>query len=313
MTDIYYLIHRIKICSHDDTLYLLEKISDNSGLFALNGNILFAAKNVEESVCQSIKTEYLHLETNIHISSFDTSAHSIENGCYNYIELFVSDTDEQIENIKAFVNVCRSFSFQKGEVDFITFFDSLVRIFQLPPEQKYKNLVGLYGELFVIKYFFCNLKKDLSKYWHTDGANSKIDIVTPTINIEVKTTTSSQLFFTIKHAQLFDNKVETYLAAVSITENNSGVSLDELIEEMQNNPDYCNSLSFSLNLEIEKRKVSPKEAQSRRFLFKSIRLYSAKDICPFPVIPDIISDLSYKIDLSGFGSEDIQTVIKKSL
>lgn len=305
------LLTKIKEFAHNDTLYLLEKVSDGSGFFTLNGNILFLVQNTEECVSQNIKTEYLHLESNVHISAFATSVQSFENGFYNYIELFISDSDEQVENIKAFVNICSSYASQPEEIDFTLFFDSLVTLFQLPPEQEYKNLVGLYGELCVIKYFYDNFKLDISSYWHTDGINSKIDIVTPNINIEVKTTTIEQSIYKLKHSQLFENNVETYLAAVSITENNSGISLCELIEDMLDNHDYCNNLSFALNLEVEKRKVSPNEAKSRRFFFRNIKLFNSKEICPFTLVPEIVSDLSYKINLSGMKSEDFQIVVNR--
>ncbi|MCQ2375682.1 MAG: PD-(D/E)XK motif protein [Salinivirgaceae bacterium] len=311
MIDAANLLYRIKECPHDDTLYLLEKISNGGGFFALNGNFLYMVPNTEACTSQNIKTEYLRLQTSTHISAFNVSTPSFGNGYYNFIELFIAEKDNCVENISAFVNLCVSYAVNSDEIDFISFFDSLVKIFQLPPEQQYKNLIGLYGELSVIKFFFENFREDLSLYWHTEGVNSKIDIVTPYISIEVKTTPSNLFVFKLKHSQLFDNTSKTYLAAVSISENNSGESLNELVEEMLNHTEYCNSFSFALNLEAEKRRISPREAESRRFQIKNIKLYSAKDICPFPVIPDIISDLSYKIDLSGFVSEDIQAVIKK--
>lgn len=311
MIDATNFLYRIKECPHDDTLYLLEKVSSGGGFFALNGNFLYMVPNTTVCTSQNIKTEYLRLQTNTHISAFNVSSQSFGNGYYNFIELFIAEKDDCVENLAAFINLCISYAFNSDEIDFISFFDSLVKIFQLPPEQQYKNLIGLYGELLVIKFYFENFGEDLSRYWHTEGVNSKIDIVTPYINIEVKTTPSNLLVFKLKHSQLFDNTAKTYLAAVSILENNSGESLNELVEEMLNHTEYCNSFSFALNIEAEKRRISPKEAESRRFLFKNIRIYNAKDICPFSVIPDIISDLSYKIDLSGFRCEDIQTVIKK--
>lgn len=311
MIDAANLLYRIKECPHDGTLYLLEKVSNGGGFFALNGNALYMVPNTEACTSQNIKTEYLRLQTCTHISAFDGSSRSFDTGYYDFIELFVGNKEDCLENLSAFVNLCVSYSIDSEEIDFISFFDSLVKLFQLPTEQQYKNLVGLYGELSVIKYFFDEFKEDFSKFWQTEGEYSKIDIVTPKINIEVKTTTTDILAFKLKHSQLFDNNVETYLAAVSLSENNSGKSLNELIREMCNNPHYCNSLSFSTNVEREKRKISPKEADRKRFVFKSVRLYNSNDICPFPVIPANISDLSYKIDLSNANSDDVQIVIKK--
>lgn len=311
MIDAANLLYRIKECPHDDTLYLLEKVSNGGGFFVLNGNFLYMVPNTEACTSQNIKTEYLRMQTSTHISAFNVTAPSFGNGYYNFIELFIAEKDDCVENLSAFISLCQSYAANYTEIDFISFFDSLVKLFQLPPEQHFKNLVGLYGELSVIKYLFEKFGKDISGYWHSDGVNSVIDFVTPNIKIEVKTSTSDLLVFKLKHSQLFDNLADTYLAAVSISESNSGTSLNELIEDLIDNPNYCNNLSFSINLQAEKRRVSPKDAENKRFIFNRFNLFNTKDICPFPVVPEIISDLSYKIDLAVFKPEDIQIVVKK--
>lgn len=312
MIEIRTLLQRLKASAHDDTLYLLEIISSRGGLFALNGNIVFMTLNTENCSSTNIKTEYLHLATNIYVSAFNMAVQSFENGYYNSIELYMQEDDGFIENLNAFITLCYTYSSHTEEIEFSAFFDSLVTLFQLPKEQNYKNLVGLYGELSVIKYFYDNYKVNIANYWHTDGVNSKIDFVTPQINIEVKTTRSDQLAFNIKHDQLFGNVNETYLAAVTISENNSGLSLNELIDLMLADHDYFNNLSFAINIEAEKRRISPKDAENRKFIFKSIKMFNSADICPFVNIPENVSNLTYKMNLLTSASTNIQLVIDEN-
>lgn len=153
------LLQRISGCAHDDTLYLLEKLTCCGGFFALNGNLLFMVRDTKTCTSQNIKTEYLRLQTGTHISAFNVSVPSFENGYYNFIELFLAEKDGSAENLSAFVNLCASYSDNSDKIDFISFFDSLVTLFQLPQEQHFKNLVGLFGELSVINYFFKNYKE----------------------------------------------------------------------------------------------------------------------------------------------------------
>lgn len=302
------IIKTLETTPHDDTLYLINALSDISGIFSLNGNAVYLVKNIENCSALNIQTEYLKLSTNVHISAFPSNSVTFETGYYNCIELQILDNSENEENLSAFVNLCNSHATYLDGKDFVSFFDSLVSLFQLPIEQNYKNLVGLFGELSIIKFFYENCKKDLSRYWHTTGSSSKLDFVSPRVNIEVKTTKSEQLMFTINHEQLFDNPNDTYLAAVLISENNSGITLNELIEDLLQDLNYCNDLSFSVKLETERRRVSPNEANSKRFILKNIKLYNSKEICPFTNIPETISELTYKINLSGFKSEDVTVV-----
>lgn len=311
MTNICQLLDKVKSIPQDDTLYLLDKMPCGTGLFACNGNILYIVPNKEQCDSFGIKTDCLHLETNVYVSAFDTSVSSFENGYYNYVELLLSKMQESEEDLSAFINLCLAHaSYMEGR-EFVPFFDSLVSLFQLPKEQNYKNLIGLVGELLLIEYMYIEYGVDISTFWHSEGSASKLDFVCSKVNFEVKTTTNDSLSFTIKHNQLFDNSGETYLIAVSINEDNSGRTLDNIISDLLEDPDYCNSLQFSENIEKEKRRISPAEMKTKRFSLKRINAYHAKEINPFISIPDCVEDLSYKLNLLPFSCTKISSMVKK--
>ena len=311
MIDTKYLLEEIHIIPHDSTLYLLEKLPSETGLFASNGNVLYLVPNKEKCSSLSIKTEYLRVETNIFVSAFNPSVSSYENGYYNYVELLLPALNDLDANLGAFVNLCLAHATYTNGEEFMSFFDSLVSLFQLPREQQYKNLVGLMGELLLIEYAYQNFKEDLSIYWHTDGSSSRLDFTCPYANFEVKTTPTDSLSFTIKHNQLFVNSEKNYLIAVSIEENNSGRTLEELISKLLQDPNICNSMNFSVNIEKEKRRVSPTEINCRRFVLKKIGIYRAADINPFALIPDSVEDLSYKLNLLPFSIISFSEIIPK--
>ena len=205
MIDTIHLLEEIHIIPHDSTLYLLEKLPCETGLFASNGNVLYLVPNKEKCLSLSIKTEYLRVETNIYVSAFNPSVSSYENGYYNYVELLLPALNDLEANFGAFVNLCLAHATYSNGEEFMSFFDSLVSLFQLPREQQYKNLVGLMGELLLMEHTYQNYKVDLSQYWHTDGSSSRLDFTCPYANFEVKTTPTDSLSFTIKHNQLFVN------------------------------------------------------------------------------------------------------------
>ena len=58
MINICHLLDTINIIPHDDTLYLLERLSCGTGLFASNGDIIYLVPNAEHSTSLSIITEF---------------------------------------------------------------------------------------------------------------------------------------------------------------------------------------------------------------------------------------------------------------
>lgn len=296
------LLEKIQIIPKDSSLYLLEKLPFGTGLFASSGNVLYLVPNAEKCASLSIKTEYLRVETNIFVSAFNPSVSSFENGFYNFVELLLPTLNDLEANLSAFLHLCLAHATYTHGEEFMSFFDSLVSLFQLPREQQYKNLIGLMGELLLIEYAYQKHKEDLSEYWHTDGPSSRLDFTCPFANIEVKTTSTDSLSFTIKHNQLFVNSEKNYLVAISIEESNSGRTLRELTETLLQDPHICKSMRFSINLEKEKRRVSPSEIDSRRFVLKKINVYRAKDINPFENVPDTVENLSYNLNLLPFMS-----------
>lgn len=310
MINISQILNTVNSLPQDNTLYLLEKLPCETGIFASNGNILYIVPNNENCDSLGIRTDFLHLETNVYVSAFNTSVSSFENGYYNYVELQLSNIPNIEENVNAFVNLCLAHATHMNGREFVAFFDSLVSLFQLPREQHYKNLIGLMGELLFIEHIFNEYRIDISSFWHTEGSYSQMDFVSPTVNFEVKTTSSDSLRFTIKHNQLFGDPEYTYLIAVSLEESNAGRSLENVILSLQENPNCCNSMQFSVNIEREKRRISPHELRSKKFILRRICAYSAVSINPFSSIPDCVEDMSYKLDLLPFQDVVFSDIVK---
>ena len=290
-------------CPSDGSIYLINKLSDISGFFMVKGHLLYMVYNTEEISHQNLSTEFLRLNTNIDIVSVKNDQ-NFKTGKYNLLEIIPVANEYSNELLSSFINLCISHTTYMNAKNFVSFFYSLISLFQTPKEQNYKNLVGFIGELFLLKSFAEGNDFDVSDYWHTYGSNDNYDIVLPKFNIEIKATSSEDELITIKHIQLF-NTENNYLASVLIDEDNSGVSLNALINNMLFNPKYFNSFNFSLNVEKEKLRVSPVDAETKKFVLKSISIYRAKTINPFKDIPDEISNLSYKMRLIDKPQDDI--------
>ena len=290
------IVDSLKDCQCNGKIYLICKITDISGFFMVNQKLLYMVLNQENCESQNINTEYLSLNTNVKVFSVEHSQ-QFSSGRYNIIEYRIIYEKIVMSDLEAFVELCVAHSkYMKGK-GFSQYFYSLINIFQFPQEQSFKNLIGLFGELVFIKEVYKEVKVDLSTLWHTKGESSKYDFVLPDFNVEVKSTLSNNLMVTLKHNQLF-NGDKNYLAVIMVEENNAGISLNELISEMVEDVNYGNNYNFVLNLEKEKRRISPVDSIRKKLSVKGIYIFNSKEINPFEKVPTEISNLKYSLDLS---------------
>ena len=276
-----------------DSIYLIEPITEKTGFFSSDGKLIFMAKDEEGLTFEGIETEYLKLQTHVPISSVK-NFQTFEDGYYNLI-IFNAETSN--DNIFDFINLCEIYAENEEELSFRDFFYTLISIFQLPSQKKYMNAIGLYGELKFMEYCAKEMDLDISQYWHRNGESSKYDISNGDNFIEIKSTSNGSDIATIKHKQIFEVS-DGYLVLVSTYRDDTGETIDELIEGMQAEKNYFNNMNFYTNLTKELKRVSESDCQTVRFVVNDIKMFNTKDINPFDDIPVGITELNYKYDLS---------------
>lgn len=283
-----------EIVFKQDILYLLHFFDEEIGLFGMNNNLVFLQLNTTNLNSETIKTELINFYSNVYIDKVENNS-KFSSGYYNLIE-FAGNIDSN--DFTTFCQLCAPYANDTLEMSLSDFFYSLINLFQLPQEQQYKNLLGLFGELYFIKKIHSEYAIDLTKNWHSNGVFSKYDIITRKFNFEIKSTLMPDNVVKIKHEQLF-NDDNNILIVLKFDENmNSGESLFELIESFKLNKIY--NLFFQLNIEKELKRISINEAKERKFQFKSVKFYFANSINPFENLPEEIDHLSYNLNLDDF-------------
>lgn len=299
----------ISACPDDGAIYLVYKLSTFSGFFMTHKHLIYMVYNIEEIPHQSLATEFLRLNTDIEIASIKNNQ-QFESGRYNIIEILPTDGKYDEESLNSFVNICIAHTNSMGPSAFVKFFYSLISLFQYPKEQNFINLIGLFGELSFLTYVSKMMDIDLSDCWHKTGSVDKYDIILESCNVEIKTTSSTDELITIKHSQLF-NMDHNFLVTILIEENNGGITLNQLINEMKIHKNHFKSFDFALNIEREKKRISPIDAETKKFSFKSVAIYDSTVINPFQKMPENISSVTYKLDLFGLPSVDLTTFKKE--
>ncbi|MCI5737997.1 MAG: PD-(D/E)XK motif protein [Methanobrevibacter ruminantium] len=276
-----------------DTLYLIEPITEKTGFFSQDGKLIFIVKDEAGLRPEGIDTEYLKLQTHIKLSSVK-NFQTFEDGYYN---LIVFNAETSNENIFDFINLCEIYARNEEELSFRDFFYTLISIFQLPSEKMYLNAIGLYGELKFMEYCAKEIDLDISTYWHRNGELSKYDFSNGDNFIEIKSTSNGSEIATIKHKQIFEVS-DGYLVLVSTYTDDTGETIDELIESMHKEEKYFKNINFNATLTKELKRVSEVDCQTMRFVVNEIKMFNTKDIDPFDNIPVGITELNYKYDLS---------------
>ena len=276
-----------------DTLYLIEPITEKTGFFSQDGKLIFIVKDEAGLRPEGIDTEYLKLQTHIRLSSVK-NFQTFEDGYYN---LIVFNAETSNDNIFDFINLCEIYARNEEELSFRDFFYTLISIFQLPSEKMYLNAIGLYGELKFMEYCAKEIDLDISTYWHRNGELSKYDFSNGDNFIEIKSTSNGSEIATIKHKQIFEVS-DGYLVLVSTYTDDTGETIDELIESMHKEEKYFKNINFNATLTKELKRVSEVDCQTMRFVVNEIKMFNTKDINPFDNIPLGITELNYKYDLS---------------
>lgn len=288
---------QIEYITDTSSIYLLDALTENAGFFTNEGKLLYIAKDIYEYPYEGIETDYLKLQTHVRISSVKNNQ-TFNDDYYNVI-IYKRDLDDS--NIASFIQLCTIHANNSDDLSFKEFFYSLITLFQLPAEQAFKNAVGLYGELKFMQYAKKRQDIDLSTYWHKNGSYSQYDFSNGKSSIEIKTIMSDSSEVTVKHQQIFGNHPCT-LVVINCEQYENGETIEELIISMYSDPNAFNGINFSINLAKELKRVSIVDIKELRFEVRQIQFFASADINPFPTIPDAVSKLNYKLDISELNS-----------
>lgn len=289
----------------DGKIYLIEQLSSKCGFFKSHGRLLFVVFDADHEEPNSTKTNFMKMETHVYINSIEND-NSFRSGYCNVIE-YIGDT--QTKEFDSFVELCEFYSKNQQNPSFNEFFYAMLELFQLPPVESFTNAEGLYGELKFLEHIKNNYSVDLSRHWHISGPYSNQDICFNNYRIEIKSSAKGNCV-EIKHNQLF-NAHENYLAAVECEPFAAGESLHELESKMVN---LFPDLSFAVKLKEELRRIKPYDIENQTFSLNAIHIYHAKEINPFSEVPDAVSSLKYRLDLSNMpklSDEEITILLSK--
>lgn len=298
----------LQLNNNDEFFYLIFAINQISGLFVNKNSLYYAIKNTENLKSENIKTDLLNLQTNRYINTTEAES-SLKSDYYNLIE-FKDDINS--ENFDSFINLCFMHANIEEQKPLNMFFNSLINLFQIPREQQFKNIIGLFGELSFILYIYQEYNIDLTDFWHHSGSNDSYDFKLKNMHFEIKSTLKNEPIVKLKHQQIFNNfSDKIFLGIVQLQENNIGKSLSDLVKEIEKIKPISLLYDFRLNLEKEKRKISLSDYVNKKMNITSVSVYKAIDIPSIEEIPNNISDIEYNYNFNSINKYIIDNNLLK--
>lgn len=293
------------------TKLTIEELESNIVVPCLdeNGNHAILIKNaVEKSVSNKFVTDNLCIQID--------SVLYLKNRIYFYH--VISSLNNDIYALGQF-NIIYDYIFKKISEpitgnELSALITSLEDYFRISPEPNLFSLqVGVFGELFTIKYFYeKGYEKILEKYH--DNFYSKHDIEIDSCNrIEIKSTVSERRIHSFKHNQIYRTDINVFVASVMLEQSKEGISLYELFQEiilLYNNPDSI----FALRKLMKKCNIGEENMGLRFSLnkaYEDFKLFSACDLPKLECsVPDGVTNIKYDIDCSNSNELDINSFIE---
>lgn len=193
--------------------------------------------------------------------------------------------DKDIEKIKAFILLTKSFSANDTEIDqynLAKLFSSISALFDKQRQVSEIEIQGLFAELYTILY----LRKigcDIAKYWQSHN-KMKFDFsLNVNKRLEVKSTLKKERIHHFRHDQLLSELYDIKIVSILLIKNDQGVSLQKIVDQIC---DYYSN-NFVLMLHIENT-ISQIDFDylcnikyDELYLKDNLRFYDAKDIPQF--------------------------------
>lgn len=284
-----------------DKLYLIDKPSNEFGFFYQNGIIYFAKESSPSVTNHSVDTPYLDMNLSVYITSEDENS-SFKSG--NYDMLAFKEDLNSLE-FDVFFNICKAYVSDSSDYDFAEFFNSLVELFNNSKDSSNLNLIGLIGELIFIKKMYEEYEINTANSWHLVGSKSKFDFSFPEFNIEVKTSTKSEMKFLLKHDQIFNNQ-KNYIAIISLIETGEGESIDSLSYYFKNKFPFSNNVKFQIAIQQELLKIHDKRDKKRSFTLDEMNVFECSKMETIKQIPSFVSNIKYEYNFDDLESINIE-------
>ena len=272
--------------------------------------LLSVANTVKDIALKNFRLKYLQLEQNVEckISENDKSIFQT----FTVITFTSNDRNLQEYFLRISETLVKTLSSKATQQQIISSLNKFVEVFRALTDTPTNTVHGLWTELFLIDNSVN--PKQLLNYWH-NLPEEKFDFNSGEEKIEVKSNSNFERIHTFSSEQINPPKgTQVLIASIFVRQSNEGQSIQQLVDTITMKVQNDTELTDKLNNIVCKTLGNSLE-QSIRIKFDyniakdSLQFYKHQDISKIEEIhiPNEVSEVRYKSDLSSIHSIDLTT------
>ncbi|MEO8416667.1 MAG: PD-(D/E)XK motif protein [Ginsengibacter sp.] len=280
----------------------------------IDGNpiILLSVSNAINNIAlKNFRLKYLQLEQNIECKISENGKSSFQT--FTVITFTSADRNLQEYFLRISETLVKTLSNKPTQQQVIESLNKFVEVFRALTDTPTNTVHGLWTELFLID----NSKnpQTLLNYWH-NIPEEKFDFNSGRERIEVKSNSNFERQHTFSSEQLNPPAgTQVLIASIFVRQNNAGQSIQQLVDNITIKINHNFDLTDKLNNTVCKTLGNSLEQSIKiKFDYKiateSLLFYRHQDISKIEEvhIPDAVSEVRYKSDLSALKHIDLATL-----
>jgi hypothetical protein len=278
-----------------------------------NPTILLSVSNAINNIAlKNFRLKYLQLEQNIECKISENGKSSFQT--FTVITFTSADRNLQEYFLRISETLVKTLSNKPTQQQVIESLNKFVEVFRALTDTPTNTVHGLWTELFLIDN--SKNQQTLLNYWH-NIPEEKFDFNSGIERIEVKSNSNFERQHTFSSEQLNPPAgTQVLIASIFVRQNNAGQSIQQLIDSITIKINHNFDLTDKLNNIVCKTLGNSLE-QSIKIKFdyniarESLLFYRHQDISKIEEvhIPDAVSEVRYKSDLSTLKHIDITTLV----
>jgi len=285
----------------------------------IEGNpvLLLSVTNKLKSIAlKNFRLKYLNLTQNLKCRISENGTMTFET--FTIISFNCEERHLQEYFLRISESLVKSLNSKPTQEQVIETINRFVEIFRSLTDTPTNTVQGLWSELFLID----NSRQPITllDYWH-NTPEEKFDFNSGEEKIEVKSTSNFERIHYFSSTQLTPPAGSNVLiASIFVRQDNRGLSIQQLIDNIKNKIQDDTSLTEKLN-NIVCRTLGSSLEQSIKIKFdyniakESLQYFNYRDICKIEEvhIPSEVSDVKYKSDLTSITPTNVGNMSRGNL
>jgi hypothetical protein len=278
--------------------------------------LLSVSKRIKDLSLKNFRLKYLQLEQNLECKIYENDSFKLQ--IFTVVTFRCSDRNLQGYFLRISETLVKAIGQCPTQQQVIDSLKKFVEVFKALSDSPTNTVNGLWAELFLVEN--SSNPKVLINYWH-NLPEEKFDFNAGIERIEVKSSSNFERKHIFSAEQLNPpSDTQVLIASIFLKQHSSGTNIQKLIENISEKVDYDYEITDKLNTIVFRTLGSSLEHSigikfDYEIARQSLQFYRHQDIDKIEKIhiPENVSEVKYKSDLTNLRSIDLKKIKERQL